>query len=141
LLRIEITFQSPLLCLRSARIKTSGISNTRQSPGDIQTIEQKIAEEVVRRLGLNITAEAGTLSQKGGTHDSEASRLYLRGNYFWNQRTKEGLEKGVDYFQQAIVRDPNYALAYCGLANSYNLLGAYGFITPNESSVGLRSPR
>jgi serine/threonine protein kinase len=100
---------------------------------DIQTIEQKIAEEVVRRLGLNITAEAGTLSQKGGTHDSEASRLYLRGNYFWNQRTKEGLEKGVDYFQQAIVRDPNYALAYCGLANSYNLLGAYGFITPNES--------
>jgi len=100
---------------------------------DLQTIQQGIAEEVASRLGIKITNEAGMRPQKGGTQDSEAYRLYLRGNYFWNQRTKEGLDKGVDYFQQAIARDPNYALAYCGLANSYSLLGAYGALPPNDS--------
>jgi serine/threonine protein kinase/Tfp pilus assembly protein PilF len=100
---------------------------------DLQTIQQEIAQEVASKMGIKTAIETGMRSQGGGTQDSESYRLYLRGNYFWNQRTIEGLEKGVDYFQQAIAKDPNYALAYCGLANSYTLLGAYQALPPKDS--------
>jgi tetratricopeptide (TPR) repeat protein len=51
--------------------------------------------------------------------------LYLKGQFFWNKRTPEGLRQAVDYFQQAVIKDPNYARAYAGLANSYALMGGY----------------
>jgi serine/threonine protein kinase/Tfp pilus assembly protein PilF len=100
---------------------------------DLQMIQQEIAQELASKLGVNTGTPEGMRSQEGGTQDSEAYRLYLRGNYFWNRRTFEGLNKGVTYFQQAIAKDPNYALAYCGLANSYTLLGAYESLPPADS--------
>ena len=65
----------------------------------------------------------------------EAYESYLKGRYFWNKRTADGLKKAVDHFNQAIEKDPNYAQAYTGLADSYALLGdcEYGVLAPKEA--------
>src|SRR5262249_46043319 len=60
---------------------------------------------------------------KRHTENTEAYRLYLMGRFFWNKRTAEGFEKAIEYFQQAILKDPSYALAYTGLADCYTVLG------------------
>lgn len=60
--------------------------------------------------------------------NAEAHELYLKGRYFWNQRNQQSLNKAIDYFQQAIAKDPNYAAAYSGLADCYILLGGYGIM-------------
>jgi len=62
----------------------------------------------------------------------EAYDLYLKGQYFWNKRTTEGFERAIDYYQQAIAKDPNYARAYAGLADSYALLAPYSTASPME---------
>ena len=62
-----------------------------------------------------------------------AYELYLKGRFFWAKRTKQGLQQGIDYFQQAISVDPNYASAYAGLADCYNLLDDWGETPPRES--------
>jgi len=66
------------------------------------------------------------------TENTEAFQLYLKGRYFWNKRTEEGFRKGIDYFNQAIRDDPNYALAYAGMSDCYALLGDFGFVAPRE---------
>ena len=63
----------------------------------------------------------------------EAEELYLKGRYFWNKRTPEDLNKALDLFTQAIVRDPSYAQAYVGLADCYNLMREYSVMPPNEA--------
>jgi len=65
--------------------------------------------------------------------DSEAYQLYLRGRYVWNKRTEDGFMRGLDYFRQALARDPRYALAYTGVADCYNLLGVWGAMAPHEA--------
>src|SRR6185503_20488692 len=68
------------------------------------------------------------------TYNPEAFQLFIKGRYFWNQRTVEGIRKALDYAQQAIAIDPTYAPAYVGLADSYNLLGAqHSALPPRES--------
>ena len=62
----------------------------------------------------------------------EAYDLYLKGQYFWNKRTIEGFERAIDYYQQAIAKDPNYARAYAGLADSYALIASYSAASPSE---------
>jgi Tfp pilus assembly protein PilF len=64
---------------------------------------------------------------------AQAKELYLQGRYYWNRRTPEDLNRAVDYFTQAIVRDPNYANAYVGLADTYNLLREYGAMPPDQA--------
>ena len=77
---------------------------------------------------------ADKLPEPGGrTTSPEAQDFYLKGRYEWNKRTPEGLNKAVDYFTQAIVRDPNYAQAYVGLADCYNLLREYSAMPPEEA--------
>ena len=66
------------------------------------------------------------------TEDTEAYQLYLRGRYNWNKGTIEGFEKAIDYFQQAINTDSNYAPAYAGLADCYNMLVVYGVYQPKD---------
>jgi tetratricopeptide (TPR) repeat protein len=67
------------------------------------------------------------------TPNPEAYQDYLKGRYWWNKRTEEGLNKGIEYFQQAIDKDPTYALAYSGLADCYTLLPFYGSVLPKEA--------
>ena len=67
----------------------------------------------------------GSVQASSRAHSPEAEQLYLKGRYYWNKRTPDDLNKAVDYFMQAIVQDPSYALAYVGLADCYNLLREY----------------
>ena len=99
---------------------------------DILPIQQDISKEISKRLALKLTgAEKETLA-KPSTESTEAYQLYLKGRYYWNKWTEEGFTEGVNYFQQAINRDPNFALAHAGLADSYSLLAWAGMLSPKD---------
>ena len=100
---------------------------------DIFAVQDSISEKIAGALALKLTGEERILLAKRYTQNMEAYQLYIRGRFFWNKRTGEGLKKAIDYFQQAIERDPNYALAYAGLADSYNVLMSLGLIPPQDA--------
>jgi TolB-like protein/Tfp pilus assembly protein PilF len=100
---------------------------------DLVALQQEIARDVSNKLRVKLSsAEQQKLSQNH-TENFEAYHLYLKGRFFWNRRTEEGLRKGLGYFEQALLEDPQYALAYIGLADSYNVLGFYSYLSPKES--------
>ncbi|MEK6320813.1 MAG: winged helix-turn-helix domain-containing protein [Acidobacteriota bacterium] len=93
---------------------------------DILALQEEIAQEISEKLRIKLTGEDKKRLAKRYTDDSEAYRLYLKGRYYWNKYTKEGLTKAIEYFNQSIELDPSYALAYTGLADSYyRLTNAY----------------
>jgi serine/threonine protein kinase/TolB-like protein/Flp pilus assembly protein TadD len=93
---------------------------------DLLAMQQEIAREISQHLQLRLSGEQERQLNKDGTSDNEAYRLYLKGRYFWNKRTQEGYQQAVEFFQQATDRDPNYALAYVGLADSHAFLRVRG---------------
>ncbi len=97
---------------------------------DLFQAQDAISDRVVGALGFELTApsEPPGPSRRGGS--VEAHQAYVRGRYFWNLRTKAGLEKAVEEFRQAIERDPRFALAYAGLADSWALMPLYGDARP-----------
>ena len=99
---------------------------------DIFAVQQEIAKEMTVALRLRLSGEEEKRLARSYTSNAEAYEDYLRGRYLWNKRTKEGMNKGIAYFQQAITKDPNYALAYDGVADCYILLPIYGYLAPNE---------
>ena len=102
---------------------------------DILEVQDEIAQEITEWLHLRLTGEDKKRLTKRHTEDTEAYHLYLKGRYCWNKRTQEDLERGIEYFKQAIEKDPNFALAYAGLADSYYLLAgtAYGALPSKEA--------
>jgi TolB-like protein/Tfp pilus assembly protein PilF len=92
---------------------------------DILAIKQAITREVTENLKLRLSSDQQSKLNKRDTTNSEAYQFYLRGRYFWNKRTAEGIKRALQEFQQAIERDPGYALGYVGLADSYLLLEDY----------------
>ena len=99
---------------------------------DLAAVQQEIARDISERLRLRLSGEERQLN-KGGTSDTEAYQSYLRGRYFWNQRSGEGFRRAIDQFQRAIDRDPNYALAYTGLSDCYLLLEQYAGVPTSET--------
>jgi len=93
---------------------------------DIFVVESDIAKSIADTLQAKLTRSAEHVLASHPTENPEAHELYLKGRYFWNRRTTENLKKAADYFQQAIGKDPTYALAYSGLADCHVLLPAYG---------------
>jgi DNA-binding winged helix-turn-helix (wHTH) protein/TolB-like protein/Flp pilus assembly protein TadD len=91
---------------------------------DILLVQEEISRDIFENLRLKLNVE----EQK----QLEAYRLYLKGRNAWNKRTREGMEQGIDYFQQAITANPNYAAAYAGLADCYNMQVIYGVHEPKE---------
>jgi serine/threonine protein kinase/tetratricopeptide (TPR) repeat protein len=87
--------------------------------GDMLAVQSDIAREVSQRLGAPPSAQNEQKLTLGSTGNPEAYQLYLKGKFYTNKLTKDGLEKGIDYFNQAIAIDPNYGLAYNGLAYNY----------------------
>lgn len=98
---------------------------------DIFAVQDRISEQAARALTPG-SAEKELLTKRY-TENSEAHQLYLKGRYFWNKRTVEGLHKGIGYFSEAVDKDPSYALAYVGLADSYSLLSDYGGLPPKQT--------
>jgi serine/threonine protein kinase/Tfp pilus assembly protein PilF len=99
---------------------------------DIQTVQKEIARNVSEKLALKLTGADQTQLAKTYTESGEAYEAYLKGRYHWNKRTDEGFKQATNFFQEAIVKDPNYALAYTGLADCYTLRSDYGFLAPKE---------
>jgi tetratricopeptide (TPR) repeat protein len=100
---------------------------------DIFAVQEEIAKEISEKLRLRLTGEEQKSLTRRYTENAEAYQLYLRGRYYWNKRTTQALKKALEHFEQAIEKDPAYALAYTGLADSYNSLGFYGALSPQES--------
>ncbi|HEX8088653.1 MAG TPA: protein kinase [Blastocatellia bacterium] len=100
---------------------------------DIFTIEEEISSVISEKLRLKLSGAQKKQLGKRYTENTEAYQLYLKGRYYWNRRTDEGLRKGIEYFHQAIESDPNYALAYAGLADSFNILASYSAIAPKDA--------
>jgi tetratricopeptide (TPR) repeat protein len=103
-----------------------------QKTADIQSIQRDIAKNVSEKLGLTLTGADQTQLAKTYTESSEAYQAYLKGRYHWNKRTDEGFKQAIAFFQEAIVKDSTYALAYTGLADCYTLRSDYGFLPPQE---------
>jgi TolB-like protein len=93
---------------------------------DIFAVESDIATTVAETLQAKLTGSEKTAIAKRPTENPEAHELYLKGRFFWNKRTGADLRTAIEYFNQALAKDPNYALAYAGLSDSYGLLSAYG---------------
>src|SRR6266849_7741135 len=106
---------------------------------DIFAVESDIAKTVADTLQAKLTSSEKSSIAKAPTANPEAYELYLKGRFFWNKRTGEGLRKSIEYFNQAIAKDPNYALAYVGLADSYLLLSSYAAVSPADSLPPARS--
>jgi len=106
---------------------------------DVFAIQEDISRSIVNALKVKLVSGEDAPIVKRYTHDLEAYNLYLKGRYHWNKRTEEGLQKGLDYFQQAIERDPTYALAYAGLADSYIVLVDWGFLPPRDAHPKARA--
>jgi DNA-binding winged helix-turn-helix (wHTH) protein/TolB-like protein/Tfp pilus assembly protein PilF len=102
---------------------------------DMFTVEDSISQKVANALTVNLSGDEQKQLLRPFTGNSEAYLLYMKGRFFWNKRTVDGVKKSIDYFQQAIEADPNYAVAYAGLADSYTLAGSYGYsiLPPREA--------
>jgi Flp pilus assembly protein TadD len=102
---------------------------------DTLTLQNKVARAIAEQIRINLNAQEQATLKHGKVVDPQAYEAYLKGRYFWNKRTGEDLERAVEYFSRAIERDPNYAQAYSGLADSYALLGdwEYGVLAPREA--------
>jgi serine/threonine-protein kinase len=99
---------------------------------DFQTVQKEVAKSVSEKMRLKLTGADETQLAKTYTDSGEAYEAYLKGRYHWNKRTDEGFKKATSFFQEAILKDPNYALAYTGLADCYTLRSDYGFLDPRE---------
>jgi eukaryotic-like serine/threonine-protein kinase len=108
---------------------------------DILAVQDEIATRISERLRLTLTQHEKERLTKSYTDNTEAYQLYIQGRYYWNKRTDEGLKQSLEYFQRAINLDPDYALAYVGLADSYNFLGAFGLgvLPPMEAHPKART--
>src|ERR1700756_2316683 len=101
---------------------------------DIFAVESEIAKTIAETLRAKLSGSEQNAIAARPTENTDAYQLYLRGRFFWNKRTGQNLNKAAEYFNQAIAADPNYALAYVGLADSYVLMPLYGAGTPQDSN-------
>jgi serine/threonine protein kinase/tetratricopeptide (TPR) repeat protein len=127
----NLTISVELLDVRNNRLLWGEQYDRKMS--DLLQTQREIAQEIVEKLRLKVSGEQKRLA-KHDTESSEAYQLYLKGRFHWNKRTGAALKKAIEYFNQAIEKDPNFALAYAGLADCYVVPG-------NPQSPGERMPK
>ena len=128
----ELTISSELIDARTNRNLWGERYDRKLS--DALAVQQEITGAISTKLRERLSGETKTQIVKGGTNNPEAYQLYLKGIYYWGQRTPEALEKSKGYFNQAIQKDPGYAAAYAGLANYYVTAPDYEPIPENEAA-------
>lgn len=111
----------------------------RSKQTDILAIQEEIAREISSQLKLQFTVDERKQMAKQYTTDPQAYTQYLKGRFHWNKRTSEGLQRAIAYFENAIEKDPSYALAYSGLADCYNLLSLYSVMPPKKAMPGAKA--
>ncbi|HTX14917.1 MAG TPA: tetratricopeptide repeat protein [Candidatus Baltobacteraceae bacterium] len=104
-----------------------------RKPGDIFAVQDEISTEISGKLRLHLTRAEKKRLTRHHTENDEAYRLYLKGRHHWNRWTEEEFYRAIEYFQQAVEKDPTYALAYAALADCYVLLGWNSYLPPKEA--------
>ncbi len=110
--------------------------------GDILTLQGDVARDIANQIRIKLTPQEQVRLASTRPVNPEAYEAYLKGRYFWNKWTQEGQKKGLQYFQQAIDLDPDYALAYAGVADFYAVheaFGGYDVISPREAMPKARA--
>jgi TolB-like protein/Tfp pilus assembly protein PilF len=106
---------------------------------DVFLLQGDLSREISEKLQLQLTGDQKQRLTKHYTEDAEAYRLYLKGRYHWNKRSADGFQKAVEYFRQALDKDPAYSLAYAGLADSYAYLPFFHVVPPREAMPKART--
>jgi eukaryotic-like serine/threonine-protein kinase len=102
------------------------------SLADIFSVQDEVSKKISQSLRLRLSGEDEEKLAKRYTKDAEAYELYLKGRYYWNRRNEDGFRKGIDYFKRAEEKDPTFALAFSGLADSHALLCDIGVVRPAD---------
>jgi serine/threonine protein kinase/Tfp pilus assembly protein PilF len=100
---------------------------------DVFALQDELSKEISDRLRLRLTNEDRQRLTKRYTDNTEAYQLYLKGRYYWNKRAPDALQKSIEYLNRAVDADPAYALAYAGLADTYNLISFFNLVPPREA--------
>jgi TolB-like protein/DNA-binding winged helix-turn-helix (wHTH) protein/Tfp pilus assembly protein PilF len=104
-----------------------------RSAEDVLALQDDLSREIAEKLRVKLTGEQKQRLARRNTEDAEAYRFYLKGRYYWTKRSPEGMQKAASYFQQAIDKDPGYALAYAGLADTYVYLSFFNMVAPRDA--------
>ena len=104
-----------------------------RAAADIFDVQEQMADEIARSLRLRLTGQERARLMHRETDDPDAYRAYLKGRHYWNRRTADGFRHAIVHFQEAIARDPEYALAHAGLADTYNVIGYYNIEDPRDA--------
>ena len=132
----QLTLSLELIDAQTENVIWSEQYNRRQS--DLVSLQSEIARDVSSKLRTKLSGADEQKLAKTYTTNSEAYKLYLQGRFYWNKREEKDFRKAIEYFNQAIALDGNYALAYAGLADTYALLATFGFMPSTE---GVRKAR
>ena len=127
----QLTLNLELVDVQTENVIWSEQYNRTQT--DLVALQSDIARDVSAKLQIRLSGADAKNLTKTYTANSEAYQLYLKGLFYWNKRTGEALKKSIEYFNQAIEKDPGYALAYAGMAEAYVLLPDYYAGTPQDS--------
>lgn len=100
---------------------------------DILTLQNEIAATIAQQIRIKLTPQEQVQLSSSHATDPLAYEDYLRGRFFWNSRSADGLQKAIKYFRRALEKYPDYALAYAGLADCYNMFSYYGVASPSEA--------
>src|SRR5262249_7306804 len=106
---------------------------------DVLALQSEVARAVTEGIDVRLSSVSPPAAAKPASASAASQQsfdvfdIYLRGRYYWNTRTEEGLKRSLQYFQEAIDRSPGYALPYAGLADAYNVLALYGFAPRNDA--------
>jgi len=127
--RVRITAQ----LIEAATDRTLWAKSYQQSLTDVLSLQEEAARAISSEIRINLTPQEQARLARVRPVNPEAHNAYLKGRYFWNKKSEDGLKKGLEYFQQAIDLDSSYASAYAGEADSYYGLGNGGFLAPREA--------
>ena len=100
---------------------------------DVLALQNEVSGDIAKEIQIKVTNPEKSPLASARPVSPEAHEAYLKGRYFWNKRSEEGVRKGIDYFEQATRIDPNYAVAYAGLAESYIVLNGHRFLPPTQA--------
>ena len=134
---------SVMIAGENVRIRVQLVRSASDSPlwaesydgelADAARLQDRVAEDIARHVRSHLVLEDSTASATARPVSGEAYEAYLKGRFFWNKRTEADMNRGVEYFKQATALEPEYSLAYCGLADSYILMGVFALCAPHEA--------
>jgi TolB-like protein/Tfp pilus assembly protein PilF len=127
----QLTLSLELIDAQTENVIWSEQYNRRQA--DLVSLQSEVARDVSSKLKSKLSGADEAKVTKNYTANPEAYQLYLKGRFYWNKRRTDGLKQAAEFYKQAIEKDPNYALAYSGLAETYVLFPAYSVASPKDS--------